>query len=663
MNRLFGIAIALVSILAMADAQAPTDLRASSPASLQPTITLTWNAPFGTIFFKIFRSSPDTTNFQWIAVSPVRQFEDSLVVAGILYNYAVSAVSLVGSVLVESPRSNIASVRAYKLPDGPKGVIRGIITDQSSGQPLPHIAVRFFKLPSPANRGLQTTTFADGRFEALLDTGSYIIRAEEIATSLAQMGHKSEWYINAAEPSGAKPVSVGLNDTVRVDFALEPAGMKPYAYVSGVVTDEDGVPLVGAVVAFVRPIQELVAGTALESQPPGTGPEAQVIPGLGYSRGVAWYGYTNSSGKYFAQVPTDREYVALATNGGYYPEFFNNAPDPTQATILTIHMDTTGVNFSLRKKTATDTGTMNGVVQDSSGNGVPSRIILFPRPKGNTTSGSPAVFTYTDSTGMFSIQNITSATYSVLAVPFTSCVPSFASATGAGVLSWIDADTIEVTESTPYVTLSVQSIENAGLTSISGRIVDATSNPLAGVRILARAPNGTIAGYGVSDPSGSYVIHALGNGSVTLLVDRFEFSHVQLPVAIPVNTFAIQNVNFVLSPANPTDVTEQAGIPSSPLLMQNYPNPFNPMTSIGYSVGVVGLPAGQAGGQSSVVSSHVRLTVYDVLGREVAVLVDRQQSPGTYMVTWNAAGMASGVYVYRLTTNDNTQCRTMVLLK
>jgi CubicO group peptidase (beta-lactamase class C family) len=98
------------------------------------------------------------------------------------------------------------------------------------------------------------------------------------------------------------------------------------------------------------------------------------------------------------------------------------------------------------------------------------------------------------------------------------------------------------------------------------------------------------------------------------------------------------------------------GMPDGISLAQNYPNPFNPATTIQYSVGVVS-------GQSSVVSSHVRLAAYDMLGREVAVLVDERKQPGVYTATWNAAGMASGVYIYRLTTNDYTLCRSMVLLK
>jgi hypothetical protein len=104
-------------------------------------------------------------------------------------------------------------------------------------------------------------------------------------------------------------------------------------------------------------------------------------------------------------------------------------------------------------------------------------------------------------------------------------------------------------------------------------------------------------------------------------------------------------------------------IPATSALEQNYPNPFNPTTSIGYSVGVVGLPAGQAGGQSSVVSSHVRLAVYDLLGREVAVLVDEVRNPGAYTAVWNAAGMASGVYFCRLRAGDFVQVRKLLLLQ
>jgi hypothetical protein len=57
------------------------------------------------------------------------------------------------------------------------------------------------------------------------------------------------------------------------------------------------------------------------------------------------------------------------------------------------------------------------------------------------------------------------------------------------------------------------------------------------------------------------------------------------------------------------------------------------------------------------------LSVYDILGREVAVLVDKRQAPGKYSVTFVASALPSGVYFYRLTTADNVAVQKMVLLK
>ena len=85
-------------------------------------------------------------------------------------------------------------------------------------------------------------------------------------------------------------------------------------------------------------------------------------------------------------------------------------------------------------------------------------------------------------------------------------------------------------------------------------------------------------------------------------------------------------------------------------LHQNYPNPFNPVTHIRYS-----LPARQAG--------FVSLKIYDVLGREVATLVNEERPAGTHSVTFDATGLASGVYMYRLTTGSFTDMKQMVLVR
>jgi hypothetical protein len=83
-------------------------------------------------------------------------------------------------------------------------------------------------------------------------------------------------------------------------------------------------------------------------------------------------------------------------------------------------------------------------------------------------------------------------------------------------------------------------------------------------------------------------------------------------------------------------------------LAQNYPNPFNPTTQLRFS-----LPA-----------SHVtRLTVYDLMGREIAVLVDGPMSAGAHSITFDASELASGVYLYELIADGRRVTRLMTLLK
>lgn len=105
-------------------------------------------------------------------------------------------------------------------------------------------------------------------------------------------------------------------------------------------------------------------------------------------------------------------------------------------------------------------------------------------------------------------------------------------------------------------------------------------------------------------------------------------------------------------------------IPGDVHLLQNYPNPFNPVTSIRYRVGVVsGQSPAPRGAAGSVVSSHVRLAVYDLLGKEVAVLVNERKEPGEYEFTFDARNLAGGMYVCRLTAGGHVETRKMVLLR
>ena len=93
-------------------------------------------------------------------------------------------------------------------------------------------------------------------------------------------------------------------------------------------------------------------------------------------------------------------------------------------------------------------------------------------------------------------------------------------------------------------------------------------------------------------------------------------------------------------------------------LAQNYPNPFNPVTTIKYSV-----PENVAGVNSNNAFSHVKLNVYDILGRETAVLINENQKPGVYEIMFNASNFSSGIYFYKLQIDKLIFSRKMILLK
>jgi hypothetical protein len=98
----------------------------------------------------------------------------------------------------------------------------------------------------------------------------------------------------------------------------------------------------------------------------------------------------------------------------------------------------------------------------------------------------------------------------------------------------------------------------------------------------------------------------------------------------------------------PLAVGPSMGMPERFALEQNYPNPFNGSSRFGFSISAF---------------SRVNLRVYDLLGREVAVLVDEQKPAGVYEVRFDAGGLASGTYIYRLTAGHYAVSRKMSLMK
>jgi hypothetical protein len=108
------------------------------------------------------------------------------------------------------------------------------------------------------------------------------------------------------------------------------------------------------------------------------------------------------------------------------------------------------------------------------------------------------------------------------------------------------------------------------------------------------------------------------------------------------------NANTVVVPGNATAIGNTGSVAHNFSLEQNYPNPFNPSTRIQYSL------------EKAV---QVSLKVYNLLGQDVATLVNDQQEAGSYTVSFNALNLSSGVYFYRFEAGSFVSMKKLVLMK
>lgn len=104
--------------------------------------------------------------------------------------------------------------------------------------------------------------------------------------------------------------------------------------------------------------------------------------------------------------------------------------------------------------------------------------------------------------------------------------------------------------------------------------------------------------------------------------------------------------NKLITGINRDRVTDQGPIQFS--LLQNYPNPFNPVTLISYQIPEL---------------SFVTLKIYDVLGNEVATLVEKEKSVGNYKIEFGGSDLSSGIYFYQLRSNGYSETKKMIIIK
>jgi hypothetical protein len=169
----------------------------------------------------------------------------------------------------------------------------------------------------------------------------------------------------------------------------------------------------------------------------------------------------------------------------------------------------------------------------------------------------------------------------------------------------------------------------AGAVTLSYDVDDAVTNSAALRIVKTDGSNwGNLVGSGTANTTGT-------------ITSTIPFGNITSPRTI----FTLANAK---GGGNPLLVGLTSNVPKVFALEQNYPNPFNPSTIISYQVASL---------------SNVSLKVYDLLGREIATLVNEMKSAGSYTATFNAANMPSGVYYYKLKAGNYSSVKKLLLLK
>ena len=341
-----------------------------------------------------------------------------------------------------------------------------------------------------------------------------------------------------------------------------------------------------------------------------------------------WTGITDASGNYTIQMNSD-------TSGNPWRLKIDNpiifGPDIISPQKIQLTLDAgvktsyTGNDFTVTSAAAS----VSGTVKDVNGNPVISYNVYF---SGN--NGSFSRDASTDTAGVYQLGLTANE------VPFSNL--------SVGIGDSNDTTLVSVYHQFTSVNSGNALTQNFTLlkanSTISGRVTVQGSSPSSPIDVFGSSTDSANVKT-TTDANGYYTLHVsdqiynyniyLGNTPIGYVFPN--------PVAHPGDT----NVNIDLTLTTDVELVN-SNIPKTYSLSQNYPNPFNPSTRIQYEI-----PK----------ASFVHLTVYNVIGQKVAELVNNEQSPGKYSVTFNGNNATSGIYFYRIEAGSYVQTNKMILLK
>ena len=562
------------------------------------------------------------------------------------------------SLIARSNKGGSETQRFTVSVSGGNGVAQGKVAD-TLNVGIPNVIVEVLQAASPTTGdggcyAYAAKTDSSGHYRiAGIDPGAYKFHAVSPSPQFA-----SQWYDGKSNPSDANKISIADTPAVTiVNFILRGGPINlPKVTASGNVTDSAHVGVKNSGVFFVRAGFALNSNIALDDFRKAF----ELSGGRGDFRlegksPNVYSAKTDSLGKYSAQIPPG-SYIAFAKAPGYATAFYLDQSDLLSANVLELQKDSAGINFTLSKLPPVALGTMKGTILDSSEHcGVPSRVIAS-RDRWLTKDKfgvSPSYVVDTDSLGTYTFDQLLPGSYFVLAVPLGNYAPAFYSTDSANA-KWKKATRVAIDgNSVTGIDIYVHQIPTSvsGYAAISGTVhlSSGSASTMAGAIVYA-IRNNAAAGFAITDNKGNYNIDGIAPGTYMVTVDRLGYTETASKTGTVTYSATGTPGNVVVDLAlTPTSVSQTSTAqPAQFTLGQNYPNPFNPSTTIEYALDRSGI---------------VTLKIYNIIGQEVATLVNGFQNAGTYRAVFNAGGLSSGVYFYRLQSEKLSQTQKMILMK
>lgn len=617
----------LLSIVGIAQTVAPpTNLKATivGPTPSFQAVALTWDYDQTMVGFNIYKrmgALTDTTPFIKVGETFHTTFIDPVQEGTTLSYYVTAVVNHVESdpsnkveVTVVPPVVDFGKISGNLYDDSTKAGVRGNVFS------IPTVIMP----PSMDVFGMSVMTDSNGNFTARLRAGEYFIYS-------SAHGYFGEFYDNVKTIQNATKVTVNAGDSLVFSIGLAKLVPPVTFSVSGWVKDGSGNPLKAALIAFIvnKPHDPSCWDMSYPSR-------------------------TDSMGNYVIKgIRPGDTIVVLAQpfDRAFQPQYYNGKTTFSTADRIGVTGNVTDINFTLIAKPVFNNG-ISGTVMDSAGTtAVKGSVYAFKKGAMPVNRFGFKLRVQIDTlTGAYSFTNLEPGQYILLAVGH-GYIPSFFKYDGSTTLDWRNADSVVVTETSLVTGINFNlktRVPHVGGGFAFGTIRGNDGSTLPGTLNYLVDANGNFVNYGVTDLDGSYIIENIEAGNYTMVSTLASFQSAQKTLSVDYSNNSILNIDVSLTPNSTTGINGKAAVISGYELKQNYPNPFNPSTIISYQI-----PQ----------NSFVTLKVYNILGNEVATLVNEQQTAGIYNFNFRANNLASGVYIYKLTAGSFTSVRKLTLLK